>query len=90
MNEEKFSVVLFGSLVALTFISVAASRLGLGRGGSVGVALGFAAVKAFLIGWYFMRLRTAGPVARGAVLVGILAVLILAIGILPDVGFLNR
>jgi caa(3)-type oxidase subunit IV len=54
------------------------------------VALAFAVVKAFLIGWYFMRLKTAGPVPRGAVIVGIVAVLILAFGIFPDVGLFNR
>lgn len=90
MSDEKFSTVLFGGLVAITLLSVTASRLNLGRGAAVAVALGFAAVKAFLIGWYFMRLKSAGPVPRGAVIVGIVAVLILAFGIFPDVGLFNR
>lgn len=90
MTEEKFSTVLFGGLVSITLLSVTASRLHLGRVPAVTVALAFAAVKAFLIGWYFMRLKTAGPVPRGAVIVGIVAVLILAFGIFPDVGLFNR
>ena len=90
MNEENFSTVLFGGLILLTLLSVTASRLHLGRGPAITVALAFAVVKAFLIGWYFMRLKTAGPVPRGAVIVGIVAVLILAFGIFPDVGIFNR
>jgi caa(3)-type oxidase subunit IV len=90
MTEEKFSTVLFGGLVAITLLSVTASGFHLGRVPAVAVALAFAAVKAFLIGWYFMRLKTAGPVPRGAVIVGIVAVLILAFGIFPDVGLFNR
>lgn len=90
MSEEKFSTILFGGLVTLTFLSVTASWLALGRGGAVVVALSFAAIKGFLIGWYFMRLKTAGPFPRGAVLVGIVAVLILAFGVFPDVGLFNR
>lgn len=90
MSDEKFSTVLFGGLVAITLLSVTASRLHLGRGAAVFVALGFAAIKAFLIGWYFMRLKSAGAVPRGAVIVGIVAVLILAFGIFPDVGLFNR
>lgn len=49
------------------------------------VALGFAAVKAALIGWFFMRLRHEGWIVRGAVLVGVFAVLVMAVGILPDI-----
>ncbi|MBK8575394.1 MAG: cytochrome C oxidase subunit IV family protein [Elusimicrobia bacterium] len=90
MNEEKFSTVLFIGLVFVTLVSVGASRLHLGSGMAVTVALAFAAFKAFLIGWYFMRLKTAGAVPRGAVIVGVLAVLILAFGIFPDVGLFNR
>lgn len=90
MTEEKFSTTLFISLVCLTLLSVTASRLHLESGPAVGVALGFAAIKGFLIGWYFMRLKTAGPIPRAAVLVGIAAVLILAFGVFPDVGLFNR
>lgn len=90
MSEEKFSTVLFLSLVCLTLFSVTASRLHLERGPAVTVALAFAAIKGFLIGWYFMRLKTSGPIPRAAVLVGIAAVLILAFGVFPDVGLFNR
>lgn len=41
------------------------------------VALGLAAAKAFLIGWYFMELRTASTSIRVAVAVAILLFLIL-------------
>ena len=90
MTEEKFSTVLFVGLVTITLLSVGASRLHLPRSPAVAVALAFAAVKAFFIGWYFMRLKSAGMVPRGAVIVGIAAVLILAFGIFPDVGLFNR
>jgi caa(3)-type oxidase subunit IV len=90
MSEEKFSTLLFVGLICVTLLSVGASRIHLERGAAVAVALAFAAVKAFFIGWYFMRLKTAGAVPRGAVAVGILAVLILAFGIFPDVGLFNR
>jgi caa(3)-type oxidase subunit IV len=90
MTEEKFSTVLFVGLVILTLLSITAARLSLGRGPTVTVALAFAAVKAFLIGWYFMRLKSAGAVPRAAVALGIIAVLILAFGIFPDVGLYNR
>jgi caa(3)-type oxidase subunit IV len=90
MNEEKFSTILYVSLMCLTLLSVTASRFHLNRGSAVAVALAFAVIKGFLIGWYFMRLKTAGPIPRGAVLVGIAAVLILAFGVFPDVGLFNR
>ncbi|TXH23511.1 MAG: hypothetical protein E6Q99_07890 [Elusimicrobia bacterium] len=84
MNEKSISNALFGGLIAITLVSVAASRLHFGRELAVAVALGFAAVKAALIGWFFMRLRHEGWIIRGAVLVGVFAVLVMAVGILPD------
>jgi caa(3)-type oxidase subunit IV len=90
MTDEKSSTLLFAGLVTLTLLSVLASRLHFGRTTAIVIALAFAVIKGFLIGWFFMRLKSEGWVARGAVLIGILAVLILSIGIFPDVGLFNR
>ena len=84
MNEKTTSHRIFGALILLTLASVAVSRIGVGRFGAVGVAMSFSIIKAVLIGWFFMRLRHEGWMIRGAVLIGIVAVLILGIGILPD------
>ncbi|MBL8024483.1 MAG: cytochrome C oxidase subunit IV family protein [Elusimicrobia bacterium] len=90
MTDERSSTILFAGLVSFTLLSVLASRLHFDRTGAIVTALAFAVVKGFLIGWYFMRLKSAGWIARGAVFIGILAVLILSIGIFPDVGLFNR
>lgn len=84
MTDKTLSNRIFLALIFLTLTSVAASRVGLGRFTAVGLAMSFSVIKAMLIGWFFMRLRHEGWVIRGAVLVGILAVAVLGIGILPD------
>ncbi len=72
------------ALLILTATTVAASLLHLSREGAVLLALFIASVKAALIGWYFMHLNTARAGIWIILLVGLLSVIILAIGIFPD------
>ena len=79
--------VIYGVLVALTLVTVTASALGggNGRGFAITVALVIAAAKAALIGLYFMHLKDERPLVLGIVATGLVAIAILAIGILPDI-----
>lgn len=75
------------SLVMLTALTVAASLLHLTRGAAVAFALTVAAVKAAVIGWYFMHLRVERPLVWVVVVVGVVALAILVVGILPDLAW---
>ncbi len=52
----KFMLAIFAALMVLTVLTVAAIQLDLGRAGNVILALGIAAIKAFLVGAFFMHL----------------------------------
>jgi caa(3)-type oxidase subunit IV len=79
-------LLVFVALLALTATTVGVSALHFGRGTAVALALGVAAVKAALIGWNFMDVRSAPPLVRGVVLVGVSALVVLVVGLAPDVG----
>ena len=78
---------IFGVLVLLTISTVAAWALGSGEGRilAVTIALAIAFTKGTLILMYFMHLKDEPPVYWAILGIGLLAVIILAIGIFPDV-----
>ncbi len=78
----------FGVLLVLTILEYAyASFLGLGFVPLVVGLLGLSAIKAGLVGWYFMHLKFEGRwVAMMLVPVAFLAVALI-VGLMPDVGF---
>ncbi len=88
MNDELalYTRVYIG-LIALTVITVACYGLHLARIPAVALAMGIATVKAYLIGMFFMHLREDRPLVIGIAVTGILAVLILIVGILPDMAW---
>lgn len=47
---------IFAALMVLTILTVTATNLDIGRAGNVAIAIGIAAVKAFLVGAFFMHL----------------------------------
>lgn len=76
------------ALLALTAATLAASRLSHGgRIMGVSLALILASAKATLIGFYFMGLRRERAMTFVILGAGVLAVLALLIGILPDMTF---
>lgn len=66
------NTAVYGALIFLLALTVAASGLGLSSTLSIGIALGLAAAKALLIAVYYMKLRTAPASFR---LAGLMAVL---------------
>lgn len=87
MEDESVYTPVFVSLLVLTLLTLAATRLGLGRIVAIVVALSIAAMKAGLIASYFMHLRFEKPLIFGILACGLAAVGILAAGILPDLAF---
>lgn len=73
-------------LLALTAVSFALSRAGLGAAGPP-VALAIAAVKVLVVGAVFMHLREALFATRMVGVATILFVGLLCLGVLADVGF---
>jgi caa(3)-type oxidase subunit IV len=75
----------FGALIALTAITVTAATHAPGaRLAVIGIALGIAWLKAGLIGYHFMHLKDERPLVWAVLFIAILAVLALAIGVIPD------
>ena len=72
-------------LVLLTAATAFSLFLNFGRVRAVSVALGIASIKAGLIALYYMHLLHEKPLIYGVALLGIAGILILGIGIFPDV-----
>lgn len=86
-RDETVDLAVYVLLLILTAVTVAASRLELGRIVAVGGAFAIAGAKAALIGLYYMDLREERALIHGIVWAGLAAVLILLLGIMPDVAF---
>lgn len=86
--DDGLDLGVYLALLALTGATLAASLFNHGgRIMAVAVALIIASVKASLIGFYYMGLRRERALTFAILGVGVLAVLILMIGILPDMTF---
>lgn len=85
-DQEKTATMVFGGLLALTAVTIGFYFLPLTRIPALTLALTLASLKAGLIGWFFMDLRKADALTLGVVISGVVAVVILTVGILPDVG----
>ncbi len=86
MNERALITCVYVGLLCLTVVTVGLAQLGVGRAAAVLLALVVASLKAGLIGWHFMELKKESGFVYTILGIGVLAVAILAIGILPDVG----
>lgn len=87
-SEDALNLGVYLGLLALTAITLAAGLLSHhGRLLSVSVAIIIAAVKASLIGFYYMGLRRERLLTYVIVAIGLIAVLVLLIGIYPDTTF---
>jgi cytochrome c oxidase subunit 4 len=75
--EVKRYLAVFGALLVLTVVTVAASYLPLGESSTVVVAIAIAAVKAALVGAFFMHLSSERPVVYWSL--GLTAVLFVAL-----------
>ena len=87
-SDEGLNLGVYLALLALTGATLTASLLHHGgRIMVVSVALVIASVKATLIAFYYMGLRRERAMTFLIIAVGLIAVLILMIGILPDMTF---
>lgn len=90
MNALKVYTGVYIALLVLTVVTVGVSLLHVTRYAAVAIALAVASGKAALIGWYFMHLKSEKPLVWVTLLVGIAAVIILVIGVLPDLAWKLR
>lgn len=79
MNTKGYLAV-FGALMGLTMLTVIASRLHLGTG----VAVAIAALKASLVGAFFMHLKYEGRFTRFLAVFPVALLLVLIVMLLPD------
>jgi len=84
-NDKEIYFAVYLTLLALTALTAASYFFGFGALLGVVFAIGVASAKACMIAYYFMHLREASAVYYGIAVVGVLAVLILAVGIMPDI-----
>lgn len=85
LSEDRLVLGVYLALLALTGVTVASSLVGVGPLLAVTFAVGVAAMKASLIGWYYMHLSHERALIYGVAAAGVIAVVILAVGILPDI-----
>ncbi len=78
--KTKGYLAVFGALMGLTVLTVIASRLHLG----VGVAVAIAALKASLVGAFFMHLKYEGRFTRFVAVFPVALLLLLIAMLLPD------
>lgn len=83
-NELSYSQV-FVALVVLTVATLGASELGLPRTLGLAVAIGIAAVKAAMVGLYFMHLRFAIKPVYAVVGFPLVLMVIAVMALMPDV-----
>jgi caa(3)-type oxidase subunit IV len=87
-SDEGIDLAVYVCLLALTGATLAASLLNHGgRIMVVSVALIIAAMKASFIGFYYMGLRRERALVWAILGAGLAAVLILFVGLLPDMTF---
>ncbi|TBR23509.1 hypothetical protein EPO15_05850 [bacterium] len=85
VSEDRLYLGVYLALLALTAVTVGSALMGLSPLLAVTFAVGVAAMKASLIGWYFMHLSHERALIYGVAAAGVIAVVILAVGILPDI-----
>lgn len=84
-SEDRLYLGVYVALLALTAVTVASALAGVAPLLAVTFAIGVASMKASLIGWYFMHLSHERSLIYGVAAAGVIAVIILAVGILPDI-----
>ena len=89
-DHSKIYVNVLIALAVLTFITVVASRIHLGRAGNIGLGLAIATVKASLVVMFFMHLKYEQRWWAGMVLFPLALVLIIIGSNLPDTGLNGR
>lgn len=84
-NQIAVYTWVYVALVAATLFTAASAFFPFGAVMSVSIALAVAGLKSALIAYYFMHLGSEKGLIVFIFAIGIVAVLILAVGILPDV-----
>ncbi|HVE13142.1 MAG TPA: cytochrome C oxidase subunit IV family protein [Elusimicrobiota bacterium] len=88
--DESANLAVYIGLLCLTALTLAASLAGNGRIMAVALALIVASAKAGLIGFYYMDLRRERTFMVVLLAIGLLAVAVLLVGILPDLSFFPK
>lgn len=83
-HDDRTDLVIYLSLLGLTALTLGASFLGEGKLMAVAIAFIVATAKAALIGFYYMGLRREDPLTYVILGIGATAVMILFLGIMPD------
>ena len=84
--EVRTYLIIFGSLAALTLLTVGVAYMNLPHAAGVVIALVIAALKVFLIASFFMHLRTEHRLINWSIGVCLALVLVLIVFVLPDLG----
>jgi cytochrome c oxidase subunit IV len=79
--------LIFGTLLALTLVTVAISRLDLGMAGNMALAIIVASIKALLVAAYFMHLKFERWMLVAVVAAPLFFTVVLILGLLPDICF---
>ncbi len=85
-SDVRTYLMVFGALAALTLMTVGVSSMHLPHAAGLVVALLIAAAKVFLIGSFFMHLRSEGRLINWSIAACVLLVLVLIVFVLPDLG----
>ncbi|MBI4346694.1 MAG: cytochrome C oxidase subunit IV family protein [Elusimicrobia bacterium] len=83
-SDDGINLAVYVALLALTAVTLGASLIHGGRLLTVSVAMIIAALKASLIGFYYMGLKNERLLTWVVLGIGALAVAVLLVGILPD------
>ena len=89
-DHSKVYLYVLIALAVLTFVTVVASRVHLGRAGNIGLGLAIATVKASLVVMFFMHMKYEQRWWAGIVLFPLALVLIIIGSNLPDTGLNGR
>lgn len=84
--EVRTYLIIFGSLAALTLLTVGVAYMNLPHAAGVVIALVIAALKVFLIASFFMHLRSEHRLINWSIGVCLALVLVLIVFVLPDLG----
>ncbi len=89
-SELRAYTYVYVTLLILTGVTVAVSVWPLARYAAVALALGIASLKAGLIAWHFMHMKSERPLVWTVMLIGVAALVILVVGIFPDMAWKLR
>jgi cytochrome c oxidase subunit 4 len=86
LHQEPNYMAVFGALLVLTIVEVGIFYLKIGRVYFITALILLALVKAFLVAWYFMHLRSERWTLIFITVIPFILALDLLLGLMPDIG----